>query len=119
MLTSFVPGIVIAVSFKCIAALLNSDHRRGEPVKLGLMSYTVVMFLLVTAGTVMQLDVQSISYIDNREFPGVEGKISTGPDGYQGLIESEPITYVQNVVFTLNNWLAEGLLVSSFSCCVH
>ena len=62
----------------------------------------------------MQLDVQSISYIDNREFPGVEGEMPIGPNGYQGIIEPEPIVYVQDIVFTLNNWLAEGLLVGCF-----
>ena len=48
---------------KCIAALFNHDHQRGEPIKWGLASYTVVMFLLVTIGTTIRLGIQSISYI--------------------------------------------------------
>ena len=108
----FTLGIVIMVFFKCMAALFNPDHRRRGPIKWGLVFYTVVMFSLVTAGTVMQLDVQSISYIDNRGFPGAKGSIPAGPVGYQELM-SAPIVYVQNAVFALNNWLAEGLLVSS------
>ena len=106
-------GIVIVLFFKSIAALFDPVHRRGEPIKRGLVSYTVVMFLLVTVGTGMQLDVQSISYIDNRGFPGVEGVIPPGPVGYQELIQPEPIDFVQNIVFALSNWLADGFLVSS------
>ena len=48
------------------------------------------------------LYVQSISYIDNRGFP-TRGPFPPGPAGYQLLIESEAISVVQNVVFTLTN----------------
>ena len=105
--------------FQCIAALFNRGHRGGEPVKWGLVSYIVVMFSLVTVGTAVHLDVQSISYIDNRGFP-TRGPFPPGPAGYQLLIESEAISVVQNVVFTLTNWLADGLLVSSsFDALAH
>ena len=108
---SVIPGIVVVLFFKCMVALFNPDHRRGEPVKWGLVSYTVVMFLLVTVETTMNLDVQSLSYINNREFPGFEGLIPPGPYGYQLSISPEAISIVPNVMFLLNNWLADGLLV--------
>ena len=62
----------------------------------------------------MQLNVQSISYIDDRGFPGVKGLLIPGPAGYQFSIAAEAIVVVQNVFFVLNNWLADGFLVSSF-----
>ena len=107
--------------FQCIAALFNPVYRRGEPIKWGLVSYTVVMFSLVSAGTAMRLSVQSSSYIDNREFPGTESGLLPGPIGYQGLIVPDAINLAQNIIFALNNWLADGLLVSfllgtSFTC---
>ena len=71
------------------------------------------MFSLVTIGTVMQLNVQSISYIDSREFPGVKGVLHPGPIGYQGSVQAKTITVVQDIVFILNNWLADGCLVGS------
>ena len=71
------------------------------------------MFALVTAGTTMQLNVESISYINNRKFPGVEGVLSPGPLGYQWLIAPKPVSFLQSALFALSNWLADGLLVSS------
>jgi hypothetical protein len=69
----FILGILIVLFFQCMAALFNPANRRREGIKWGLVSYTVVMFSFVTVFTAMNLNIQSISYIDNREFPGVEG----------------------------------------------
>ena len=98
--------------FKCMAAFFNPIHRRGEPIKWGVVFYTVVMFSLVTVGTVTNLDILSISYIDHRGFPGVEGSIHPGPFGYQVFISSEAINMIPSAVLTLSNWLADGLLVN-------
>ena len=94
-----------------MAALFNSDYRRGKPIKWWLVSYTVIMFSIVTILTGMQLNVQSISCIDNREFPGIDGVVSSGPLGYQALISPDTINIIPDVMFLLNNWLADGLLV--------
>ena len=122
MLTPFVQlilGIVIVVFFKCIIALFDPAHRRGGPIKWGLVSYAVVMFFLVTIGTAMQLDVQSISYIDDRVFPGLGSVIPPGPVGYElRFIQPDAIVVIQNSLFVLSNWLSDGLLVSS-SLMVH
>lgn len=74
--------------------------------------YTILMFAFVTIFTAMNLDVQSISYIDNREYPGEGNTIPPGPLGYQYLVYSRAISVVPNLMFLLNNWLADGLLVS-------
>ena len=110
----FVLGITIVVFFQCMAALFDPVHRRGERIKWGLVSYITIMFSLATVQTTLTLDIQSISYIDKREFPGVEDlQIPPGPFGYEAIISAEAITIVPSVAPILNNWLADGLLVSS------
>ena len=97
--------------FKCMVSLLSPAHRKGEPIKWWLVSYTVVMFSLATVLTGMDLDIQSISHIDNRNFPGVKGKFPPGPYGYFMSIYYKPINFIPTAAFVLTNWLADGLLV--------
>ena len=102
------------LSFKCMATLFDPVHRRGsERIKWGLVSYTGVMFSLATVITAMNVNVISISYIDNRGFPGVEGVVPPGPYGYLMFIPSEAIEVIPDAMFNLSDWLADGLLVSS------
>ena len=106
-------GVLIVLFFQCIAALFDSANRRGEGIKWGLVSYTVAMFSFATVLTGMQLHIRSVSYIDNRGFPGVEGVLPPGPVGYQSFIWSDALTLIPSLMFALNNWLADGLLVGS------
>ena len=53
-------------------------------------------------------------YINNRGFPG-GGKYPPGPIGYIYIISTEATTTVLNVMFPLNQWLADGLLVGPIS----
>ena len=103
-------GIIIMLVFKCVTALLNPVYRR-EPIKWGLVSYTIVAFSFVTVLNAVALHIQSISYIDNRQFPGIQGVISPGPIGYVILISHEAFAVVPTVMFFLNGWLADGILV--------
>ena len=96
-----------------MAALLHPTYRRGEPAKWGLVFYTMIMFSLATMQTVMDTQLQSISYIDNREFPGIEGEIPSGPFGYLVFAIPEATNVASMTAFYLNAWLADGLLVSS------
>ena len=120
---SIIPGIVVALFFQCMAALLKPIHLRGDGVKWGFISYTMTMFSFATLFTATNLIIQSNSYIDNREFDcSLYGKMPPGsyvygPYQYQdspgcprafGLIPS--------LTFLLNYWLADGLLVSSSFC---
>ena len=59
----------------------------------------------------MNLNTRSICYIDNREFPGTAA-LPSGPFGYQVTVYPKAISLVPNVMFLLNNWLADGVLVS-------
>ena len=96
-----------------MTALFDPIHHKGKGIKWGLVSYTAVVFLLATVQTALNLDVQSISYINNREFPGINGQIAPGPLGYQTIIYAEALSVVPYAMLALSNWLADGLLVSS------
>ena len=115
VLTSFVrftAGTLIVLFFKCMIALFDPVHRKGERIKWGLVSYTVVMFSLATVLMATKGYILSISYIDNREFPGVEDETFPGPYGYQAAMTYTALSVVPRAAFRLNDWLADCLLVS-------
>ena len=93
-------------------ALFNPVNRTGRGINWGLVAHTAAMFSFVTIYTALNFQLQSISYINNREYP------QEGPFGYQFFVESKPINVVPNIMFMLNNWLADGLLVSSMQSSV-
>ena len=95
-----------------MSAFFNPANRPKGGIKWPLIVHTALMFSFVTIYTGTSLDLQSVSYIDNREFPGVDGLVPPGPLGYQLFIYSSAISIVPNLMVLLNNWLADGLLVS-------
>ena len=101
------------VFIRCMTGLFDPEHHRGKRVKWGLVSYTVAMFSILTVTTAMNFNLFSITFIDNRQFPGVEGLISPGPFGYVKSIAPMPIAFLPDAMTIFNNWLADGLLVSS------
>jgi len=112
----FIPGVLIMLFFKCVTALFSPVHGRGKHIKWGLVSYTTIMFSLATVHTAAGFYVFSISYIDSRKFPAVDGEFYYGPYGYQAAINYKVITIVPGrAAFRLYNWLADGLLVSSLT----
>ena len=112
---SFVLGMTIMVFFKCMAALFNPVYRRGERVKWGLVSYTVAIFSSLAIHNAVVFNVQSICFIDNRNFSGGDGELSPGPLGYQLSTDSGALNLIAYITFFFNGWLADGLLVSSLS----
>ena len=105
-------GIVVILFFQCMGALLNPAGRSREGIKWRLVAHTVAMFLIVTISTSANLDLYSISLIDNREFPGLSIFVP-GPFGYQNYINTAAICVIPNVAFIVNTCLADGFLVSS------
>lgn len=91
-----------------MGALFDPANRTIGGVKWGLAAHSTAMFTFVTIYTALNLDLQSVSYIDNRAYP-------TGPFGYQLFVSSDAINTVISLMFFLNQWLADGLLVSSAS----
>lgn len=94
-----------------MAALFNPVNRRGEGIRWWLVSYTVFMFLFVTVVTGTGLHIQSICFIGNREYSGVEDALPPGPLGYKLFTLSKTLSIVNSLMFLLNYWLADGLLV--------
>ena len=97
--------------FRCLSTLLNPVDRTRGGIKWGFVAHVVLMFSLVTVYTAANLDLQSISYIDNREYPGLNDGFP-GPFNYEYLIYYKPISVISPVMFIMNYWLADGLLVS-------
>ena len=97
-----------------MTALFNPVNHRGESIKWGLVSYTAVTFSSVTISTVMNLSILSVSYVDNREFPG-KGAAPPGPSVYGLDIDPRAPIIVCNLFFVFNDLLANTLLVSCSS----
>ena len=99
-----------------MSALLNPINRMRGGIKWGLAIHTAAMFSFVTIYTAINLNIQSISFIDNREFLGAgtstNDVIPPGPVGYQWFIRYKAITIALGPLFIMNNWLADGLLVN-------
>lgn len=103
-------GIAITLFFQCMGTLLGPDNRMKKGVKWGLVAHTMVMFSFTSIACVIEGRGRIISYVDNREFPGVEGEFPPGPYGF--LSERHgPTTPIGILMFPLNQWLADGLLV--------
>ena len=83
-----------------MATLFNPVHSRGEGIKWGLVSYTMVVFLLVTMFTAMSLNDQLVEYMR------LDGDLNND----SGLEVLPPIL---TLMFLLGYWLAAGFLVSS------
>jgi hypothetical protein len=95
-----------------MGALFDPENYKKGNLKWPLVAHTVVMFSLVTVFTAISLDLESVSRVDNRNFPG-EDLLSPGPVGYISFLSSEAIFIIPSIFLFLNNWLADGLLVSS------
>ena len=96
-----------------MGALLQPINRDKEGIKWSLVAHTVAMFTFATIATAINLEVQSICYIDNREFPGIDDTLPPGAIAYQQLIHSNAISVVPSTMLFLNTSLSDGLLVSS------
>jgi len=110
LIVRFILGVLITLFFQCMAALLNPTHRREEGIKWWLIFHTVAMFSFVTVYTAMNLHIQSNSFIDNRKD---KPDYISGPLSYIVDVRTTALGLVPNIMFNLNNWLADGLLVSS------
>ena len=76
-------------------SLFDPAHRRGENIKWGLVSYTVIVFLLATAFTAMSLGSQ----------------IPVFSAWIEHELARHPIPPIHDIMLLLNYWLADALLV--------
>ena len=108
-------GIIIALFFQCMVALLDPGNRTKWGIKWGFVAHTVAMFLIFTMTAALGLQTKSILYVDDRNSRGNE-EIIPGALGYRCYRPSfEAIDTASYVAFPLNQWLADGLLVSLLS----
>ena len=103
-------GIVVILFLQCLSALLNPASYTKGGLRWLLVIHIGAMFMFVTVFTAINLNIISNSNIDNRGFPDDP---HPGPLGYQALTFSGTSGIVSTVMFLLNNWLADGLLVKS------
>lgn len=93
-----------------MCALFDRTRRN---TKWLLVAHTTLTFFIVTIYTAINLNLELISRVDNREYPGVDGVFPPGPIGYQDLLYSKAGSIIAIVTCLLNSWLADGLLVRS------
>ena len=99
----FILGMIIVVLFGSMTALFNPVYRKEQPIKpWWLVCYTVVMFSLASVLMGVNIDLLSIAYIDNREFPGFDGNLPPGPYGYQLFTTLGVLNVTTNVMFVLS-----------------
>ena len=108
-------GIVVALFFQCMVALLDPINRTRGGIKWGFVVHTVAMFLIFMMTAALDPQARSIFYVDDRNFHGNDEIIpeALGYHWYRPSIEA--IGTASNVAFPLNQWLADGLLVSPVS----
>jgi hypothetical protein len=107
-------GTVVALFFQCASVLLNPTRPIKKSVKWALVAHTVAMFSFLTTTIGIYLNDGSLLFINNREFPG-DNETFPGPVGYEYYLDTKATTIVFEVMFPLNQWLADGLLVNANS----
>ena len=111
----FVLGFLIMLFFQCMAALLNPVNSKREGIKWGLVCYIVLVFSCATVVIGSAENIASLSFIDNRDFPGVKGLYPPGPVGYMAMTCSGAAGIAPSLGALLGYLLADGLLVRRFS----
>lgn len=109
--TTILYGVVVALFFRCMYALLSPVNRTQEGIRRGLVVHTVAMFALFTIPCMIEVHLKRTAFIDNRDCPGTDQYPYPGPSAYGVILNSEPITIAYVVMFPLNQWLADGLLL--------
>ena len=105
-------GIVVTLFFKCMGALISPANNMRRSVKWGLAAHITALFVLLSIQVTMDLHAGSIEFVDGRDFPGTD-KIPPGPIGcYIILGSSAAFRTLYKAIFPLNQWLADGPLVS-------
>ena len=94
--------------FQCMGVLLNPTNPIRRRNKWALVAHTVALFSCLTISFGVDQNTLSIAYVNNREFHGS----FPGPLGYENACMQKTRISVPLVMFSLNQWLADGLLVS-------
>ena len=90
-----------------MGVLLSPVNPIQRGIKWALVAHTVAMFAFLTITDAIFLHDESTCYIDRRKFPGSNVSLP-GPISCWGTPVTTTVYYV---MFPLNQWLADGLLV--------
>ena len=106
-------GVVVILFFQCMGAFLDPVNKIRRSVKWALVVHTVALFLFLTLPVAADIWIPSTEFVDHRNFPGTGGQSlgPTGPIGYDQVIGETAINPALNVMFPLNQWLSDALLV--------
>ena len=108
MLSAVAYGAQLVLFCLCFRLLYNQLSHNNSRSTLSILLFLCVAFILGTLFMASIADFAQLSFIDNRNFPG-------GPEAFESEMNTNPIELMGNVVFTLQNWLCDGLLVSALS----
>ena len=107
-------GIAVALFFRCMDVLLGPANTIGRGIRWAPVVHTVALFSFMTVPIWIDPDYLPIEYVNNREFPGND-EFPPGPFGYSISLGTKAINVVFDIMFPLNQWLADGLLVGPIS----
>jgi hypothetical protein len=96
-----------------MAVLLNPVNTISSGIKWALVAHTVAMISFVSIPFGIDLIDSSTCYVDNRDFTGND-VYPPGPIGYWGTLDIKSTATIFYIMFPVNQWLADGLLVGPF-----
>jgi hypothetical protein len=99
-------GVVVTLFFMCFSVLYRQTATRVRSrQRIILWVYICVVFILNTLFIAANSQFTQLAFIDDRNYPG-------GPAQFENDMWSIPIDEVNNVVFVLQNWMNDGMIVS-------
>ena len=100
-------GIVIVLFIQSLGALLHPTKGR---IKWGLVVHAAAMFSSLTISITVILNQLSISFVDRRNAIFILDSSGKSPP-FQVLSSTPTTNLISGLMFPLNQWLADGLLV--------
>lgn len=108
LFTSLTYGMAMLLYILCTCLYLRQKEDRPQRVKqAAFFLYATTIFILGTLYFVALVWCTVTSYVNHRCYPG-------GPSAYEAVIYPEPIDMMGNGAYVAANWMADGLMVSSF-----
>ncbi|KAJ3574053.1 hypothetical protein NP233_g2024 [Leucocoprinus birnbaumii] len=96
-------GVHLTLFIWCFHLLLRKKKSRPDYL---LMLYVSLLFVMGNIGNGTNIKVGELTFVDNRNFPG-------GPNAYFGT-GAGPVGLTCNVVYIINTWFQDGLLLYRF-----
>jgi hypothetical protein len=108
-------GAMVTIAAMNLPYLIGKKSRNLKS-NWWLLLYIVAMFILGTLFLAGDIVMSTKAWIDNRNFPGIPAAgLPPGPNGYVLVEFSAPQTMMANAAYSIQSWLADGLMVSIFT----